>query len=49
MITRLKGNVETIMQKGSYSKDELLDEVGKNKKIKNEAINYNDKNTNSRR
>ena len=27
-LTRLKGNVETIMQKGSYSKDELLTEVG---------------------
>ena len=25
---RLKGNVEAIMQKGSYSKDELLSEVG---------------------
>ena len=25
---RLKGNVETIMQKGSYSKKELLSEVG---------------------
>ena len=34
-LTRLKGNVETIMQKGSYSKDELLDEVGeKIKKLK---------------
>ena len=28
---RLKGNVETIMQKGSYSKGQLLDEI--NKKI----------------
>ncbi len=27
-LARLKGNVETIMQKGSYSKDELLTEVG---------------------
>ena len=27
-LSRLKGNVETIMQKGSYSKDELLSEVG---------------------
>ena len=25
---RLKGNVEAIMQKGSYTKDELLNEVG---------------------
>ena len=25
---RLKGNVETIMQKGSYTKKELLNEVG---------------------
>ena len=34
-LTRLKGNVETIMQKGSYSKDELLTEVGDRiKKIK---------------
>ena len=28
---RLKGNVETIMQKGSYSKDDLLNEI--NEKI----------------
>ena len=26
--SRLKGNVEAIMQKGSYSKNELLTEVG---------------------
>jgi len=25
---RLKGNVEAIMQKGSYTKNELLNEVG---------------------
>ena len=32
---RLSGNVETIMQKGSYSKKELMDEVGeKIKKLK---------------
>ena len=30
---RLKGNVETIMQKGSYSKNDLLDEI--NSKISN--------------
>ena len=30
---RLKGNVEAIMQKGSYSKDELLSEVGDRIKI----------------
>ena len=33
--SRLKGNVEAIMQKGSYTKDELLSEVSENiKKIK---------------
>ena len=33
--SRLKGNVEAIMQKGSYSKDELLSEVGNRiKKLK---------------
>ena len=33
--SRLKGNVETIMQKGSYSKKELMSEVGeKIKKLK---------------
>ena len=32
---RLKGNVEAIMQKGSYTKDELLSEVGQRiKKLK---------------
>jgi len=35
---RLKGNVEAIMQKGSYSKDELLSEVGQRiKKLKEEV------------
>ena len=35
---RLKGNVEAIMQKGSYSRDELLSEVGHRiKKLKEEA------------
>ena len=33
--TRLKGNVEAIMQKGSYNKDEILNEVGNRiKKLK---------------
>ena len=33
--SRLKGNVEAIMQKGSYNKDELLSEVGNRiKKLK---------------
>jgi hypothetical protein len=33
--SRLKGNVEAIMQKGSYNKDELLNEVGNRiKKLK---------------
>ena len=27
--SKLKGNVEAIMQKGSYSKDELLSEIGR--------------------
>ena len=36
---RLKGNVEAIMQKGSYTKDELLNEVGHRiKKAKRESI-----------
>jgi signal transduction histidine kinase/CheY-like chemotaxis protein len=35
---RLKGNVEAIMQKGSYSRDELLSEVGQRiKKLKEEV------------
>ena len=35
---RLKGNVEAIMQKGSYKKDELLDEVSNRiKKLKKRA------------
>ena len=42
--SRLKGNVEAIMQKGSYTKDELLSEVSENiKKIKVQ----NEKNSNS--
>ena len=36
--SRLKGNVEAIMQKGSYSRDELLGEVGQRiKKLKEEV------------
>ena len=36
---RLKGNVEAIMQKGSYTKDELMDEVGERiKKLKERGI-----------
>ena len=35
---RIKGNVEAIMQKGSYSRDELLSEVGQRiKKLKEEV------------
>ncbi len=36
--SRLKGNVEAIMQKGSYSRDELLSEVGQRIKRLNEEV-----------
>ena len=44
--SRLKGNVETIMQKGSYSKDQLLSEVSEHiRKIR--VKGEDEKNTNS--